>query len=441
MKQKLKDLFWIGIMFFLSTQLVAQTNQCENNNGGFEIFSGSLNNQPPNTSIVSWINDSLDNWYVSHGAPLTLPPPPPPQNSNYTPTNYMSFDASIPNSTGIYTNYSFIGGKTYEITFNIWMKSSVGRPNTDFRVELSNWISKDYSGTIVQIPPSFTQNQLLLSESYSNVGTYGGAYFHMKKTFTASQNYNQLWFYLINNDFGSELMIDDCCVNTISNPCDVLKYAEIEVTGTNPYTFNVNGVPNGFVNSISYYWDFGDGNSSSAQSFDHTYSLNVVGVDSVVYPVCLSVYYFDPVTAQCCSEVVCTDVTIYMGDPIDPIDDGGGGVAGGLVRHNGNQTRPYFESGLNYETEPIENLAGQSKLLINPNPSKGMFQVQTLSEELINEVLVYSLEGMLVHQLTNVAQNDELTMDLQHIEPGTYIIISNQNNGKKIQAEKVFILP
>lgn len=53
----------------------------------------------------------------------------------------------------------------------------------------------------------------------------------------------------------------------------------------------------------SYDWDFGDGNTSTAQDPNHTYSANGT------YTVCLTIFYNDSVST--CTDSVCYPVTIF----------------------------------------------------------------------------------------------------------------------------------
>ncbi|MEQ8908035.1 MAG: hypothetical protein RIC95_02495 [Vicingaceae bacterium] len=434
MTKKIINLFCFGLAILLTIQVSAQ---CENVNGNFESFTGPVNNNTSNSAMVTWINDSLDNWFVSHGAPVTLT----------TPTTYMSFFAQGPYSEGVYTNYSFVAGKTYELTYKLWMIDTTWQ-NAEFRVELSNGLTPDYSGVLNPSRPSSAGNQSLTIQPWKSTGLWhnvnGGLYVVVKKSFTASQNYSQLWFHPVNfevttnSSSHSEYIMDDVCIKTADSPCDVLEYAEIEVNGTNPYTFNVQGLPSGYINSIDFHWELGDGNTSTSQNLNHTYAINTVGVDSVVYPVCLSVYNFDPVTAQCCSEVVCTDVTIYLDDFTDPIDDGGG-FAGGLVRKGGDEQTPYFESGINYEIDEQRNL-GEVKLLeITPSATDGNFQIHTQNEVLINDIVILTLTGKEIYRAKNNGQGDRLTIDLNQYDSGYYLIIVNENDYDNRQVGKVVL--
>ena len=58
--------------------------------------------------------------------------------------------------------------------------------------------------------------------------------------------------------------------------------------------------------SVSYLWDFGDGNTSTLQNPFHTYSNGL-------YSPCLTVTYFDSVIINCCTSIYCDSILIGNG--------------------------------------------------------------------------------------------------------------------------------
>ncbi|MEQ8908036.1 MAG: PKD domain-containing protein [Vicingaceae bacterium] len=242
-----------------------------------------------------------------------------------SPTNHMWMWSFSDVGEGVFTLYPFIAGEIYEVSYKLWMDAT-SNPISQFRVELSNGLAP-VNGPSTAMPTPIG-NQSLTTQAWSGTNSW----ITITETFTASQNYNQLWFYpylsAIPQTGQAACRIDDICIKNIDDPCEMIKHSTIEVAGTEPFTFNVSGLPNDLYEFLGFNWDFGDGNTASGLSVSHDYSLDVVGPGSITYTVCLTVYYFDPTTSQCCHEVICTDVVIEPSDPIDPIDDGGG-VAGG----------------------------------------------------------------------------------------------------------------
>ena len=55
--------------------------------------------------------------------------------------------------------------------------------------------------------------------------------------------------------------------------------------------------------SVSYFWDFGDGNTSTLQNPSHTYSNGL-------YSPCLTVTYFDSVIINSCTSIYCDSILI-----------------------------------------------------------------------------------------------------------------------------------
>jgi len=55
--------------------------------------------------------------------------------------------------------------------------------------------------------------------------------------------------------------------------------------------------------SVSYFWDFGDGNTSTLQNPSHTYSNGL-------YSPCLTVTYFDSVIMNSCTSIYCDSILI-----------------------------------------------------------------------------------------------------------------------------------
>jgi PKD repeat protein len=89
---------------------------------------------------------------------------------------------------------------------------------------------------------------------------------------------------------------DNCNANC-EVPC--VAKAVISSTGCNPITFT--GSNSGATPVTSWYWDFGDGNTSTLQNPTHTYAI------AGTYKVCLTITAVSPSGQSCCDQV-CTKV-------------------------------------------------------------------------------------------------------------------------------------
>jgi hypothetical protein len=491
MKKRLFNLFGIGAALLFSSQVSAQ---CLNVNGDFESFTGPIITSP-NTASNAWINDDLDNWYVSHGSPTT----------GSSPTTNMWMWSYYGTGEGVYTEYSFVAGQTYELCYSVW-RDGTSNPTSEVRVELSNGLTPQYStGTTVPTPAG---NQSLTTQPWTGTGSW----VTITETFTASNNYNQLWFYpylagaptpwqaacRIDSVCVKPVVVDPCafepvfevsyeeeCVVNFTNtsfiptgltvletywdfgdgntatganvshyygtggvynvcmtvwvinedgeccqltycreidapdcpPCEWIERAEITVTGTNPFTFSVSGLPTGMYDILGYYWDFGDGNTATGQTVNHTYAAGGG------YLVCVTIYYYDPETRECCSITICIDVE--AGDVVI-VDDG-------------DRRSPDLESGTNYENDPQPGLTTGNLLVVTPNPTDGAFLIHLENDDLIQTVVVFSSAGQEVYRAENNEQSGRMSIDLKHLDKGSYIIVVNENDSEKRQIEKVII--
>ncbi|MFT5822712.1 MAG: hypothetical protein ACI8ZM_003969 [Crocinitomix sp.] len=205
------------------------------------------------------------------------------------------------------------------------------------------------------------------------------------------------------------------------DPCDWIREARILVTGTNPFTFTVGGLPSGMYSVLGYHWDFGDGTDGTGQTVTHTYATG--GGKTV----CVTIFYYDPETKECCSAVICTEVEadwVELGD----------GVEG-----RGHIDAP-LEDDLNYqEGELTTNLENINKIIVSPNPSNGEFEIRFKEGGAIETVNVYDQTGKLVYSIDNTSTNNLLRMNLTELEKGMYMIIVNEANELTRSFDKIVI--
>jgi hypothetical protein len=375
----MKKRILLAMLLFASVGSVSAQSQCFGPNiavnGDFQTYTGTV------SGTNTWINNSLDNWSVSHGTPSP--------NGNLSMWMWSYSGAG----EGIYMGHNFVAGETYRLTYELW-QSADANPNSTFLVDLTNGLIPNSSTTL----PTPTQQFAVTNQGWTNPGST----VTITEVFTVptGQSFSQLWFrpFLsgqptpnqatarIDNVVIEELIecpcdvnaafefqgncvmefIDassggtdpanqimgyswnfddgqtstdqspthnftspgtynvcltiwagsgiDCCSDTYCQsvvvtdscaPCDYIALnasAAVTCDLGGACTFTASGVSNDFPNATGYFWSFGDGNYGSGEEAMHIYAT------SGTYVACLTVYYQDPVTGDCCSHEVCIDV-------------------------------------------------------------------------------------------------------------------------------------
>ncbi|MFT4601371.1 MAG: PKD repeat protein [Arenicella sp.] len=218
-------------------------------------------------------------------------------------------------------------------------------------------------------------------------------------------------------------------------------------------------------NVYDYYWDFGDGNSSTDVDPTHTYSSN--GTYYVVLTIIDSVGgCSDSFTMEMfinCGASPCNTQGVFQwySDSsqcnVNFISTAYGGVAPYSYYWN------FGDGGTAADANPVHNYApgtwtpcltitdangcdttycdvvysqcglsigeqeGLSQFNVYPNPTNGLFFIEL---NLAADVLIYDLGGKLVHSQSNEFDAGQIKIDIGHLESGTYII--------KILSEKEF---
>ncbi len=180
--------------------------------------------------------------------------------------------------------------RTGPASFNFWGdKKDTALPTTGI-VYNYNWFFGDgqsSSGTLQGL--NFTNT----SHSYISSGIYNACF-----SITA-----------IDSVLGVTLFTADSCVNvtaSVTNSCQADFIAS--TTGSGAYFFqdssSVSSVPTG--GSVSYAWDFGDGNGDTTQSASHTYQ------NTGIYNACHWVVVRNAQANIVCSDTICKQVTYGM---------------------------------------------------------------------------------------------------------------------------------
>lgn len=473
--------------------------QCLNINGDMETFTGPIITSP-NAASNMWINDNLDNWYVTHGSPTT---------GSLSPTTNMWMWSYSGAGEGVYTEYNFVAGQTYELCYDLW-RDGTSNPTSEFRVQLSNAFTP-YYGTSSAYPAP-VGNQTLTTQPWTGTGTW----VTIVETFTASANYGQLWMHPFlagaPTPWQAACRIDNICVKAVAvDPCDFIPEFEVFYDEKCNVRFeNTTVVPPGFT-ILSTTWDFGDGTTGSGSPIDHFYTIGGGGV----YTVCMTVWMINK-DGECCQLTVCKKIDGPECDPCDwirnlrfdvtgtnPITFNASGLPSGLYNllgyhwnfgdgsfGTGNPvTHPYatgggyyvcltvyyydpetrtccsfeycmdvevgdpvfadgggkapikiLQEGVNYENESIDGkLPTFETVVISPNPSNGEFELRLKNGGAINTMAVYDQAGKLVHSSTNTQNTTRFNMDLTKLESGAYIIIINEADDATRQFSKLII--
>jgi hypothetical protein len=153
----------------------------------------------------------IKGWYSSHGNPTVL------GNSNTNTWAWLSI--SKDNSDGIFTDYNFIIGKKYQISFKIKTLSTVG--NSFF--PMANVIATTgLKGSSSRIPVGSENNETIWSKGVNK--KTNGNWQTVTITYTPTKSNAQLWFYpsveyisKLNENGKVQMEIDDIEVNSIND--------------------------------------------------------------------------------------------------------------------------------------------------------------------------------------------------------------------------------
>ena len=256
---------------------------------------GDMNSNTPTT---------VQGWYVSHGSPSLTSQTPP--TGGATAVWMWSYSSG---GEGIFTCYKFQSGQTYTIC--LWVKNTNAVTNGNLIVKAANGLSQSFSS--LPTPTSFQ----LISDSF----TYSPTWTQVQYTFTANQNYNQLWVYpfaTFNPNGGPQYelevdMISDSCARTTA-PCNFTP--SFGKSGCNPIQFT--DASTGSGTSVAWFWDFGDGTFSNEQNPLHSFSA--IGN----YQTCLTVIRRAQDGSTCCDQycanvqVDCKPDDLSIGKPLSP---------------------------------------------------------------------------------------------------------------------------
>lgn len=161
------------------------------------------------------------------------------------------------------------------------------------------------------------------------------------------------------------------------------------------------------ADSLSYFWDFGDGNTSTLSTPSHTYSA--IGM----YSVCLTV------SSGTCSDTYCE--TAYVDTTIN-----GHGI-----------------QSINVQKMMLTNVASIGKnvktVKIFPNPAKNNLTITYPFKDEGHTIIITNVLGETIHtKYTNGLLKDELTINIDDLNSGCYFLQIRSSSGD-LSAQSKFI--
>lgn len=247
-------------------------------------------------------------WKSSHGSP------------SYGP-GYLWMWSYYGNGEGVfYQGFNFQAGHTYCITFDGYTRTHDNSPavaDAGFTVVASNGVvASEISSGGAAIPAIPAGSDVVTDIPWSSFpmnawGTYS-------YTFTASNNFSQLWFYPHSSDLPQvEMTLENLriCDITVPNPC------EFGLDIAYDYTKNKCGIKVDAVSALApgltvlqYLWDFGDGTTSTSPTVTHNYATGGV------YLVQLTMLVVNA-NGECCVKTVKIKVEVKDCSPCDLLGD------------------------------------------------------------------------------------------------------------------------
>lgn len=451
----------IAALVFGATSF-AQTAPCygpnEAVNGDFQTYTGAI------AQGNTWINNNLDNWSVSHGTPSA--------NGNLAIWMWSYSDYG----EGVYTDYNFVAGQEYQITYDLFMATDAN-PTSEFFVRLNNNLTPSASGNAI---PATTGTQVVSNVAWNLSGTTTT----ITETFIAGSNYSQLWFYpyLAGSATPNQASctIDNITISqAIACPCTVSPIFEYQQVSGCVYEFfdqsSAGSNPNNQI--IGYKWDFGDGVVSTDQNPTHNFTA------PGTYNVCLTVWGANG--TDCCSDTYCDSIVIV--DPCNPCDfiqnvvpelayvgtsdvdfsatntandfpgamgfywDFGDGTygSGENVTHTYAGSGSYTACLVVYYQDPVSGdccnfktcldvaleanvgeINGETgSLELFPNPSNGSTTVK-IKKDVIESVEIYSLSGQLIDFPTEFSKgNKQAKINTSSFAAGVYMVLIEGETG------------
>lgn len=360
-------------------------------------------------NMNSTVPTNVNGWYVSHGSPSTGSPAPGGGSNGIWMWSYSG------GGEGIYSCYRFVKDRTYRICF--WVQNTRNCWNNpgNLMVYAANGLTGNGPGsTSIAVPAS--------SQLISNSFTYSGSWVQVSYTFTANDNYSQLWIYPYRSGpsidyLQYELHLDriqvspaqgeECYTPPDDRPCNAHFQTAISgliLNGSPTRTFTVDQ----YYADATYTWEV-DGSvftvAGSSFSMDFTPGIHTV---------CLTVMMPDGRQCRYCQ----TFCVIYeelelQGEATDGPIQGKPGKPSGIVNLSGETAKAYK---------------------LYPNPARTELSVEyfTNSDETVKIQLI-DMTGRVLRTQEIKAQkgNNVIHMDTNGISAGSYTVKIDSDNSSK----------
>ena len=466
----------IGTITLLGT--VNSIAQCVNTNGEFETYSGTITTAPL-AAANAWINDDVDNWYVSHGSP----------EAETSPTVNFEMWSEFGFGEGMYTEYSFVNGETYILTYDI-LKDPTSSVESTFRVELTDDLAPHYATNVVI--PGTSGNQEVSDLDWTGSGTW----ITVTEEFTvdAGGDFTQLWFYPLLKKLATVesprayCQIDNVCIEHVVRPTDCVNINGEFETYSGTITTAPLAAANAWINDDVDNWYVSHGSPEAETSptvnfemwsefgFGEGMYTEYSFVNGETYILTYDILKDPTSSVESTFRVELTDdlAPHYATNVVIPGTSGNQDVStldwtgSGTwitvteeftVDAGGDFTQLWFypllkklatvESPRAYcqidniciehvgeikgrqkqdQTNVANNLEPVSSLSAYPNPSNGNINLELSNGESITQISVYGLTGNLVYQMNNFDSNAVVSVDLSFLDKGLYTVVVNEEN-------------
>ena len=202
----------------------------------------------------------------------------------------------------------------------------------------------------------------------------GSSIQHPRHTYASAGIYNVRL--ITTNAFGTDTVVKPVPVNIME-----ANFSAVPPYVTNsPIQFNSNA-----PGAISWFWDFGDGGSSSSANPSHTYAASGQYVVSLI-----------TINGQSCSDIKRDTLNVLL--------------------------------------VGLEDQVSAESFVVYPNPNQGRFMIQNHSALKLNRITVYDAKGQLIDDRSiNLMPSTEQKIELNEVAAGIYLINLEFEDGSSIQ--------
>jgi PKD repeat protein len=232
----------VALTLGFATGLSAQNGPC--NQPPVCIVNNELGNNGSGGDVNSSFAATVNGWYVSHGTPTIFGNDCPTSTNNSSIWMWSYLNSTTQQGEGVYTCYDFRAGRTYTVC--LWVRNTNAVSNGGrLRVLAANGLTN--IGPASSSPIATPTSSQLIANSFTNNQTWTLETY----TFTANQNFAELWIYPLMaappvNNQQYELQIDDIRVTPVIQPANISVTASPQnITWCQTSTLSVNNAPAG----------------------------------------------------------------------------------------------------------------------------------------------------------------------------------------------------